>query len=301
MRARTNISLADQRSETPVVSIVLPVYNGEETLSNAIKSILYQTYPHWELIVVDDGSKDNTLAIARKFNDNRIKLISESANKGISARLNQAIESCQGSYVARMDADDISFPARIAKQVCYMQENSHIDLLGTAILVYSGNGTPQGTVPVRQSHSEICQRPWRGFYLAHPTWFGKVEWFLKNPYCSFADRAEDQHLLYRTYNRSKFACLPEVLLGYKEEPRVLEKMFVARYIFLKALVSTAIERRKYFEASKIIGLQCAKILGDFLNNRFGIKCLRNPLLPIEPSLLRQWSGIWHQLTANFDS
>lgn len=280
-------------SRTPLVSIALPVLNGERTLANAIMSVLSQVYVNWELIIIDDGSEDDTLTVVKKFNDARIKLISDGENKGIAARLNQAMEVCQGKYFARMDADDISFPTRIEAQVRYMGNKPDVDLLGTGVLIFHGNGIPKGILPVRQSHAEICQSPWKGFYLSHPTWLGKTEWFLKHRYRSPADKAEDQDLLFRTYKFSHFACLPEVHLGYREEERSLAKMFTARYTLLKSFSREAMLRRDYLVAAKILYFQYMKAVGDVLNIKFGFKTLRNKVLAPPPALLGEWDKIWH--------
>ena len=137
--------------ENPLVSIALPVFNAEKTLAIAIRSIIYQTYSNWELFVIDDGSTDNSLLIAQSFKDSRIVVISDGKNKGISSRLNQALTLCKGEYFARMDADDVSFPERIEYQVKYMSLNRNIDLLGTGIIIFSGDGISHGITPVDET------------------------------------------------------------------------------------------------------------------------------------------------------
>jgi len=276
----------------PLVSIALPVFNAEKTLATAIRSIIFQTYYNWELIIVDDGSTDNSLLVAQSFKDPRIILLSDGKNKGISSRLNQALDLCEGEYFARMDADDISFPNRIESQVHYMNEHSNVDLLGTGILIYSGDGVPQGTIPIREKHEDICRRPWSGFYLVHPTWLGRTEWFLKHRYRSFADKAEDQDLLFRTHRSSCFACLSEVLLAYREEPRSFKKMLLARYAFLKAVFHEAMRTKNYYIMFRLFLLQPAKLVGDLLNIKFGFKSSRNPVLSPTPLLLKNWEQIW---------
>jgi glycosyltransferase involved in cell wall biosynthesis len=91
----------------PLVSIGMPVFNCERTLSTAIQSILNQTYANWELIIIDDGSKDKTLEIAKSFRDPRIEVINDGQNQRLPIRLNQAIALSRGKYFARMDGDDV--------------------------------------------------------------------------------------------------------------------------------------------------------------------------------------------------
>lgn len=279
-------------TETPLVSIALPVFNAEKTLATAIRSILYQTYSNWELIIIDDGSTDNSLSVAQGFDDLRIELLANGKNRGISTRLNQALQLCKGDYFARMDADDVSFPKRIENQVHFMEAYPSIDLLGTGILVYNGDGFPKGIFPIKERHEDICKRPWGGFYLPHPTWLGRTEWFMKHRYRSLADGAEDQDLLFRTYLSSRFACLSEVLLAYREEPRSLERMFSYRYAFFNAVFREALSSKRYYAALGVFFLQPAKVVGDFLNLKCGLKGLRNPLLPAPLSLLQYWQHIW---------
>ena len=100
-----------------LVTIGIPFYNASQFLEYAIKSVINQTYTNWELILVDDGSTDDSLSIARSFNDQRIKILSDGVNKGLVSRLNEIILNSRGSYIARMDADDIMHFERIEKQI----------------------------------------------------------------------------------------------------------------------------------------------------------------------------------------
>ena len=103
-----------------LVTIGLPFYNDRLTLELAIKSIFAQTYKNWELILVDDGSTDGSLNIAKKITDKRVRIISDEKNKGLIFRLNQIASLAKGKYLARMDADDLMQPTRIEKQVEFL-------------------------------------------------------------------------------------------------------------------------------------------------------------------------------------
>ncbi len=103
------------------ITILMPVYNAAEFAGEAVNSILTQSYPYFELLIIDDGSSDNTSAIIESYNDERIRLISHKGNKGLQYTLNEGIELSSHELIARMDADDISHPWRIEKQVAYMQ------------------------------------------------------------------------------------------------------------------------------------------------------------------------------------
>lgn len=280
---------------SPLVSIALPVFNAESTLALAIRSIQKQTYAHWELIIIDDGSTDNSRRVARSFDDPRIRIVSEGVNRGIAACLNTAIEFARGEYFARMDADDISFPERIESQVRYLTRHPEVDLLGTGVLVFREGGHPLGTIPIRQEHEEICRRPWLGFSLAHPTWLGRRSWFVQNLYRPWVRKAQDQDLLLRSHDSSRFACLPDVLVGYREEPRHLKKMFRSRFFFLRSALDVFLRSRRYDWALCVLCTQAAKMSGDVLNIIFGMEKMRNPLLPLSSQLHESWKKVWQEV------
>ena len=108
-----------------MISIGIPFYNAEEYLSYAILSVLIQSYREWELILIDDGSSDNSLAIANMYaeKDSRIRVISDRTNKKLPYRLNQLIEESTGNFISRMDADDIMHPERLEKQLRFLETN----------------------------------------------------------------------------------------------------------------------------------------------------------------------------------
>jgi glycosyltransferase involved in cell wall biosynthesis len=116
--------------EQPLVSIIMSVYNGEAFLQQAIDSILNQTYSHLQFIIIDDNSNQATKAILLAIQDKRVETIYNTQQLGLTKNLNTAINHCKGQYIARMDADDISLPNRIEKQVAFLEHNNH--LAGTA-------------------------------------------------------------------------------------------------------------------------------------------------------------------------
>ena len=137
------------KNSTPLVSIILPVFNGEKYLEESIQSILNQTYKNLELIIIDDGSTDSTLIIAHSFlRDSRVSVLTQE-NQGISAALNRGIEFSRGEYIGRQDHDDISVAGRVEAQIDYLLQNEHIAILGTNtqiirddILIKTGHNHP---------------------------------------------------------------------------------------------------------------------------------------------------------------
>ncbi len=287
--------------DRPVVSIVLPVFNGANTLAQALRSLLYQTYEDWELILMDDGSVDNTLSVAKSYVDPRIRLIHDGINRGLPARLNQAIDLAQGKFFARMDADDIAWPDRLRRQVNFLLEQPEVDLVGAGALVFEGQGVVRGLFPLRTHHEEICRQPWSGFYLPHPTWMGRIEWFKRFRYRINAIRSEDQDLLLRSYKTSQFACLPDILLGYRQDVLPLKSVLMGRWSFTRAVLRQLATEKKYGPMGRVVLEQTAKATVDWLAIALGLKKLfhRHRALPMsDDRIIEEWRRCWRRCQAD---
>lgn len=278
----------------PLITIAMPVYNAASTLRLAVKSILLQSYSNWELIIFDDGSTDETLRVAQSFDDHRIKVLFDGENMGLAARLNQIMDVCHGEYFARLDADDIAYPDRLQRQVMFLLRNRNIDLVASGAIVFKSGGVPVGLFPVRETHAQICKSPWSGFYLAHPTWMGRVEWFRQYRYRPDSIKAQDQDLLLRSYRVSTFACLPETLIGYRQETLSLKKIFTSRYYFSRSLIRMAVEREQYWVLLLVVGKQIAKASIDVfaILSRLDRFILRHRALPIDEREIYRWMEVW---------
>jgi glycosyltransferase involved in cell wall biosynthesis len=283
-------------SDTPLVSVAMPVFNGAQTIESAIRSVLYQTYENWELVLIEDGSTDETLAKARKFKDSRIRIISDGTNQGHGARLNQAVELSRGKYIARMDQDDLCFPERFELQVDFLEENQDVDLLGTRAIVFADGGMIKGISSFRQLHNEICQRPWSGFYMPHPTWMGRTQWFRKFRYQLDVNRAEDQDLLLRSYASSNFACLPDILLGYRLNELSIRKTLPGRYSFAKSVIRWSLHKRVYGVIPLALAAQIIKSIYESAAvvsglERFFLKHRARPFT--DEQIIRRWNRCWN--------
>ena len=203
------------------VSIGLPFYNDEKTLKYTIQSILLQSYTDWELILLDDGSTDGSLAIAKSIKDNRIRVISDGENKGLAVRLNEIAKLAKGQFLARMDADDLMHPDRIEKQITFLSMHKSIDVVGTNAYSIDLNGNIIGKRFVQLIKNDIYEVLKKGLFI-HPTIMGKTDWFRKNPYdeSSSVYRAEDYELWSRTILNNCFATIDEPLLFYREASSV---------------------------------------------------------------------------------
>lgn len=275
----------------------MPIFNCEKTLVIAVRSILNQTYSNWELLLMEDSSSDHTLEVARSFSDPRISVFTDHSHKGLVHRLNDAVAISRGEYFARMDADDVAYPERLERQTKYLECHPEIDLLGCSMLVFRGNGVAVGSRLAPETHQEICQRPSDGFYVGHPTWMGRTPWFRAHPYDPRAIRAEDQVLLLRSYSTSCFACLPEILCGYREDRLVLSKILRGRYEFAKSAFRECLDLETYFTAFAAIVRQFGKAIVETVAIATGLKyhLLTHRARSLSPASLLRWSEVWSQV------
>lgn len=213
----------------------MPIYNAGKYLRLAVLSIVKQTFPDWELLIIDDGSTDDALQGIADINDIRIHIFRDGANKGLAARLNECIDMARGKYFARMDGDDVSYPERFERQIEALKKDSLLDMVSVRVLTIDSDDEAVGLYPYIGIHNEICARPWVGFYLPHPTWMGKMSWFKAYRYTlpgSFY--SEDMDLLLRSYGDSRFGVVPDVLFAYRVRRNIVwHKQFKARKAVLK--------------------------------------------------------------------
>lgn len=194
-------------SNSLIVTIAIPIYNAERYLEYAIISVINQTFGDWELLLMEDGSSDESPRIAQTYaeKDKRIKVISDGHNKGLIARLNQSVSIAKGKYYARMDADDIMAITRIEEQVAYLEDHPDVDVIGASTMLIDGDNIIFGSRNMKDNSSSFI----------HPSVMGKTEWFKANPYSSDAYRVEDKDLWYRTSHKSIFYNLEQPLMFYR--------------------------------------------------------------------------------------
>ena len=218
----------------PLVTIAIPIFNADKYIRDAIQSCINQTYQNWELLLMCDGSTDNSTVIAKEIanGDSRIKIIDDGQNRGLIARLNQSVEMCETKYYARMDADDIMCINRIEEQVKFMEEHAEVDVCGSSIMTIDNNNNIIGS-----SFNEG-----RVNSFIHPTVFGRTEWFRENPYANWALRAEDFELWIRTSGKSNFYALPQPLLFYREFGVPTFKKY---YLTQKTIIKVATHYKEY--------------------------------------------------------
>jgi glycosyltransferase involved in cell wall biosynthesis len=196
----------------PNVSVVMSVYNGGMFLKPAIESILSQTYIDFEFIVIDDGSTDDGFEIITSYRDRRLRAVRHPENAGLAARLNAGFALASGRYIARMDADDVSLPERLARQVAFMQAHPHIGACGAWVEV-SGEGVSQRW-EYPTSHRTIHARLLFDCAMAHPTvMFDHIRLHkARLSYDSAYPCAQDYDLWCRAVGELSLGNIPEVLL-----------------------------------------------------------------------------------------
>ncbi|MFY4818025.1 glycosyltransferase family 2 protein [Aliarcobacter butzleri] len=201
----------------PMVSVIMPVYNAEKYLDEAIESILNQTYKDFEFIIINDGSTDKSLEIIEKYKqqDERIVLISRE-NKGLIASLNEGIEKSRGKYIARMDADDISLSDRFYEQVKFLEKNIEIGVCGTWIEVF-GENRKSIIWKMPSNNDELKVRLLFSVTFAHPSVMMKKELIeiFKLKYKKDFKDAEDYKFWLDFSKYTQFSNISKVLFRYR--------------------------------------------------------------------------------------
>ncbi len=206
-------------SHIPLVSIALPIYNAAPFLATSIGSLLEQSFRDWEMICVNDGSRDESLQILERFSsiDNRIRIINQ-PNRGLVAALQQAVEASRGRLIARMDADDIAMPDRLEKQVAFMQQNPEVVALGGAAIEMDVDGRPLRITRFPSDSNTLVERLLRReSALIHPSvMMCKTAMQKAGGYRSKYQWIEDHDLWLRISKLGKITNLENVVLGYRQ-------------------------------------------------------------------------------------
>jgi glycosyltransferase involved in cell wall biosynthesis len=287
--------MTETNPANPLVSVIMPFLNGGPAFTAAIRSIQRQTYAHWELLLCDDGSSDGSRELAAAIPDSRIILWSDGLRKGLAARLNECIDRAKGSLIARMDADDVSYPDRLAKQVAFLTDHPEIDVTGCRMLIFGEDGTPLGKRPVPLDHAGIVANPSLGFGLAHPTWMARAAWYRRHRYDPNAVRFEDAELLYRAYSDSRFANLPELLYGYRELQGGFQKRLKTRAGRLRYLYA----RYRTMGISLVAGAAAAEGLKVVSDAVLALTRTRYAMLKLrEERLTEQDLQVWSDVLAS---
>lgn len=199
----------------PKISVIMPVYNGQKYIREAIDSILNQTFFDYEFIIINDGSSDSTAKIISSYSDPRIIVITHPKNLGIVKSLNEGITNSKGDYIVRMDADDISVTDRVEKQYRYMFENTDVVVCASNIKSIDQEGK---VISSEWWTKETASIEWSliwGNVIPHPTVMLKKSALPKNRYRNYLF-AEDYDLWLRMMNNGRIVRLDDVLVYYRQ-------------------------------------------------------------------------------------
>lgn len=207
---------------TPLVSVIMPAYNATDYIQEAIDSVISQTFSNWELIIIDDGSTDTTAEIvAKNINkDNRIKCFYQQNQKQSKAR-NFGISQARGTYIAFLDADDICFPERFAKQVAFLEANHDVVVCGSWFSIIGSDRI----IKLAEHHDAIKLALLRGNCIAHSSVMTRKQTLNEFPLVFEASKepAEDYDLWVRLITKGRLHNLQEVLLDYRTHSNQLSK------------------------------------------------------------------------------
>lgn len=234
---------------TPLVSVLMPVYNAEKYLKESIESILSQSFTDFEFIVIDDASTDQSLAIIQSYQDERIRLFKNSIRLGIAGTLNNGIQLAKGKYIARMDGDDISTPERLEKQYLFLEANSEIGLCGCQISNFEH--TISGS-NYSLDHSELWCDMLFFLPIAHPSVMLRKNLIERNQlfYDSSMELVEDYDFIRRLVKCTNIANLPDFLLFHR--------LHIEQYS--KSMAATQEEKRRQIQKDmlKELGIIASK-------------------------------------------
>lgn len=204
----------------PKISVVMPFYNSEKYLREAVQSILDQSFSDFELILINDGSTDSSREVASSFKDPRIVLIDNPGNLGLSKSFNIGIKAARGEFIARMDADDIAYLSRFQKQLDFFTDHPAVSVLGTAVTLINEMGERIGGAKKPEKHELIKWQSLLSTPLFHPTVMARREVLKANLFDETLFNSEDYELWSRLLftTRARFANLKEPLLYYRVFP-----------------------------------------------------------------------------------
>jgi glycosyltransferase involved in cell wall biosynthesis len=255
---------------TARVSVVMSAWNAQAVIGRAVESIVGQTYRDWEMVIVDDGSTDGTGRLLEQAvaAEPRIRVFRNDRNRGLAASLNRGWGESSGELIARMDADDVSLPDRLARQVAYLDEHPDVAILGTAVELVDVDGRSIGIAHRPEWHDELERRMFKETPFFHPTVLLRREVYeTLGGYDERLRRAQDVDLWLRAYRRFEFHNLPDVLLRYTVPSRLpLPSCFWGTYVLARAAYrERALLRRGWY---------APRFLAATLLARYGLRQLR---------------------------
>lgn len=280
-----------------LVSILMSVYNAEKYVEEAIESMLSQTWRNFELIIFDDASTDSSYEKICNFQDERIIVIKNKKNVGLTKNLNRGLKMAKGKYIARMDADDISLPQRLEKQVAYMESHKDIALASCSSISFGGERAKN---VIRLDSTQIKGRLVFWSVLPHPGFIFRRSLFTRCgiEYNEGMKYAQDYDFQSRVAKKYKIACLSDILLEY----RVSEKQISAEKYEEQQMYANRVRVRQFQEYGVRLRTKDAKIIQkmclDKLDELSNVQLFRAVFILIELvcraklGKYEEWRYIW---------
>jgi glycosyltransferase involved in cell wall biosynthesis len=231
--------------EKPKITVLMPVYNGEKYLEEAIESILDQTFTDFEFLIINDGSTDRSVEMIESYNDPRIRLVHNKTNMKLTATLNRGLRLARGEYIARMDCDDISLPERFEKQLSFLEANPEVGIIGSGFKIIDQNGISVNApvlFPSRPGVVEWCLY----FYspISHPAAMMRKEVVLRTGgytseviYGREKYSGEDYDLWRRSCKVTKLSNLQDVMLLLRKHDTNVTKTYLDEHLINTAKIS----------------------------------------------------------------
>ena len=290
---------------TPAVSVVMSAYNAERYLREAMDSMLAQTFRDFELILIDDGSKDATTKIANEYaaKDNRIRVISR-PNKGLTVSLNEGLGLARAPLIARMDADDVALPQRFERQVAFLDDHPDVVVVGSHVELVDPYGVHIGNVEYPADHAAIDKRlieKGEGGVLPHPATMLRADAVRQvGGYREQFNNSEDLDLWLRLAEIGRVANVPEILLKYRRDLSSVSHTKRDNQMRLKSIImGEAYDRRGLTKPAEWTFDAWQPKLHDVQLKEWGWKALRlgrvdaarghaKALLKLHPTSLAAW-------------
>lgn len=304
-----------KKKSSPFVSVIMPAYNCEDTIKESIDSILLQSYDNFELIIINDGSIDNTLDVINSYNDDRIIVINNKVNQTIVPCLNKGLKNSKGKYIIRMDSDDICVETRFEKQVLFMEKNTDIGVCGSWAKKINYKNENVGNMIYNSENDVIKFKMLHECHLLHPSIIIRKSVLSQNnlSYNPKHYKSEDYDLFTRLIDHTKFSNIKEYLLKYRvtktslkrETSNELDEYYykIKINIFRKIGIElkkdqidlyTSICNQNFLSEKKLF-LEAVKLLENILNankksNYFPKSNFNNYLQTIFTSLCRNYKS-----------
>lgn len=247
----------------PEITVVIPVYRGASTLPEALDSVIDQKVGHMEIIVLDDGSPDDSGKIAEAYSanlDNVDLQVYRHPNRGLAATLNRGIELAQGNYISRQDQDDIVLPGRLEKQKAFLDANPTVAMVGTWAAIHSGDTPTHRYHRHPTSHESLQLELLFDNPFVHSSMMIRTDVLREiGGYCEDKSRQppEDYELWSRIARRYRVANLPEVLTVYREMPGSMSR--TGENPFLNKVIHISTENLLHILAPNYSAADCGKL------------------------------------------